>query len=844
MNKTRKRSISIGIAIILQVFSPDVLSESSIIRLGNYVIPAAIVQALDDGMTVPLYLHYKENADNKDNQKIANATIYLKNNKLMIKDVNIEEEENSAQLSKNTQEILSGLTSRYFSEKTEIKLSDDATLTLNVKSFNLLLVVSRSALSTAIIPRSTQLADSSVEGISSTLNYDLGIYHNQSNSGYSRTDNFLSMDNIISWKEHHLNFNGSVYGMATGEQKSQLYRAMYEKDYQGHRLALGMVDTWNLQSVGNISTLSSSKIYGFSYGNKGSTKVENKALSLTPITVFLPSAGEVHIKRDGRLLSIQNFKMGSYEVDTSTLPYGIYDVDVEVVANGKVLSSTHQRINKSFANNSNSIKESAWQIFGGAMNFDKFAKESSRDNPYIPKNKSKNTYMAGISGAMTLPFMGGLSIRSSGYGFDKNLVNENDINLILLEGLNIGLQTMIANDSSWRSVVGISANLPDGFGSIWANREKSKVGSELPIYGSDNLSYGGTINLGRFFTNAGTITISHTKDSYSRYSSNNIDYSTTLMTGRYGSLGIRTGLQRYHYRDSESVMNQKFISLEFSLPLGNWISAGVSNQNGNTLANLSANKTFENSVISSAGLNASQAISGDKSDGNAFSTSGYATFDSKFSSGMISVTRPGAGQWNSNLTTRGTLAYSNKTLAASGKQQKSGIMVETGLQDKGTLAAKINGQFYPLDGKNNFIPLPAYNTYSIELMNDKNSKDSFVIAKGKMHKTTLYPGNVDVYKPEIKQLVTVFGRIKTETGQIVKNADIRNHIGKTTTDREGDFSMDVDKRYPVITLVTQENKVCEVDLNLSNARGVFWAGDVICSLQQVVANNNSMDKTS
>ncbi|WP_283192348.1 CS1-pili formation C-terminal domain-containing protein, partial [Klebsiella pneumoniae] len=97
--------------------------------------------------------------------------------------------------------------------------------------------------------------------------------------------------------------------------------------------------------------------------------------------------------------------------------------------------------------------------------------------------------------------------------------------------------------------------------------------------------------------------------------------------------------------------------------------------------------------------------------------------------------------------------------------------------------------------------LPPYAEYKVELMNDKNSEDSVDIVNGRRNKVVLYPGNVSVINPEIKQLVTVFGRVKDRRGGYYANADILNHIGKTRTDELGEFAMDVDKRYPVITLV-------------------------------------------
>jgi hypothetical protein len=113
---------------------------------------------------------------------------------------------------------------------------------------------------------------------------------------------------------------------------------------------MGMVDTWNLQSIASMSALNSSRIYGISYGNKSSSQTQD-TLALVPVTVFLPAAGEVHVYRDGKLLSIQNFSMGSYELDTSRLPFGIYNVDIQVVVNGRVVSSRTANINKTFARN-------------------------------------------------------------------------------------------------------------------------------------------------------------------------------------------------------------------------------------------------------------------------------------------------------------------------------------------------------------------------------------------------------------------------------------------------------------------------------------------------------------
>ena len=82
--------------------------------------------------------------------------------------------------------------------------------------------------------------------------------------------------------------------------------------------------------------------------------------------------------------------------------------------------------------------------------------------------------------------------------------------------------------------------------------------------------------------------------------------------------------------------------------------------------------------------------------------------------------------------------------------------------------------------------------------------------------------------PEIKQMVTVSGRIRAEDGTLLANAHINNHIGRTRTDSNGEFVMDIDKKFPTVDFNYDDNKLCEADLDISNARGAVWVGDIIC----------------
>ncbi|WP_296235805.1 TcfC E-set like domain-containing protein [uncultured Enterobacter sp.] len=822
----------VGGSVFLSLALTPSFAYSAPVKIGKYVIPGAFARSLEQGMTVPVFIRYQE-TDEKSQQKIADAVISLVDGNITVKSIMVSDLPNNAVLSDKTHAMVEKIADAKFVDNTAITLTPEARLQLNVSSFHLEMIVSRDALTEAVVARSTLLGPSSVDRLSNVLNYNFGTYYNDYQNG-SSSRSYLTLDNTLSLREHHFNINGSVYGIGESNSSSKVYRAMYERDYEGYRLALGMLDTWNVQSIASLNALNGGKIYGASYGNKGSTVVENTALSLTPITVFLPAAGEVHVFRDGRLLSVQNFNMGSYEIDTSRFPYGVYDVTVDIVVNGRTVNTRVSRVNKIFARQQAAgLDQLSWQVFGGSLDYDRV---SYKRNHYHNAG-SEQTWIAGGAASLTLAILSGLNVKSTLYGFDSNAVNETDLTLNVNEYVSVGTQTLVANDSTWRNVSSVSLNAPGGFGSMWASREDSKIGDRLPVQERDNYSIGGTINLGRFIPHGGSLTVSQTENRYSGNKYRNLDYSTTLYAGRYATVGLRAGVQRYYYNSrNDDGRQERYVSLDFSLPLASWLSVGASRDRyGATQGNISARKQFEDGPITSAGIAASTRLSGEQNYGNDYSVNGNMSYATKYNAGTVSVTRSADNATNLNFSSQGSVAWAGGDFGLSKERQRSGIIVKTGLAGDGKLAAKINNRHYVLSGKSSFIALPPYAQYKLEIMNDRNSEDSFDIVSGRKQSLNLYPGNVGVVSPEVKSMVTVFGRVRYPNGQLAANTDIHNHIGKTRTDAKGEFAIDIDKKFPVITLVSASGNICEADLDLEKARGAAWVGDVQCALQSTMA---------
>lgn len=803
------------------------------VRLGEYVIPGMFGQALQQGLTVPVYLRLV-GGNPDERQKVADAAIALQEGRLLIQEVVLHQDPKGAVLSSETEAMILGIEARYFDNSTHIKLSDDAALNLSIKSFVLTLDVNEEALSTAVIPRQFTLAKSSVDSLSAVLSYDLGVYQTRVRNGVNSNNNYVNIRNTIGYKEHHFSLDGSVYGVGKGaEQSSEIYRALYERDVNGNRLALGMFDTWNLQSIASLSALNASKVYGATMGNQSSTKIKSNQYSLTPITIFMPAAGEAHVYRNGRLLSIENFPMGSFEIDTGRLPFGIYDVDIEVMIDGEVRSRTTHRINKAFSNSNADMNEVSWEVYGGYVDYDRKVERLT--------GGTKETYLLGVSAAVNLPVLSGLSIQTSSYIFDSHFVNETALSLAVLDYGSVGWQGLISEKGRYRNIVNATAVIPKGYGSVWASKEKSNIKGDLGIYDSDVYSFGGTLNVNQFIDKGGSLTFSRTVDKRVNTRSNNFEYATSLYSGRRGTMNLRAGVQRYQYGNDVPTDNRKYISLGFSVPLSNWVNVGLSSDNGDVNLDLSGSKTFEDGPISAIGINTAKQLRDRTGRNSDFSTNGYAMFDTKYSSGTVSLSRPDSQRLSGHLTAGGSVGLGAGKVVPSGKREDAGVIIQTDMTGGASLSAQINGRHYRLTGKNNFIPLAPYAEYKVELMNDKNSMDSVNIVKGKTQNVTLYPGNVAVYRPEVKQLVTVFGRLTTAQGEALAYTEIKNHIGKTMTDKSGAFAMDVDKRYPTISLVGERQK-CDVELDLTKAQGVLWVGDLDCRTGAQLAKTNVMPR--
>ncbi|QGZ71100.1 TcfC E-set like domain-containing protein [Aeromonas hydrophila] len=802
-----KRS-AVAMAFLLAL--PMVRAESqSPQRLGNVLIPSSFASALRDGLSVPVQLRYQDTdagTDTLTDDPVGNATLVLKDKSIYLLNMDFSAGKGQGLLNDTLIAKLAVDDDRPFNDEGQLVINDDATIHIDLMAMLLTIEVARSAFSRAKqAVKEDQLAPS-VDDLTSVHSYNFGYSFSNNDTGYFDS-NYLQLVSTVSLGADHLLLDGSLYNLGKEGQDGQVYRAMYERDLNDHRMAAGMVSTWDLQTLGMVTALNSGRIYGASYGNQAQSRKRTADQSTTPVQVFMPANGEVRVYRDGRLIALQNLNIGNQNIDSTSFPGGVYSVTVEVYVNGRLTDTSTQRVTKLGSGNQ-FVGYWGWQWWGGWM-------ESTSEEQI-------NSPLLGTSFSRTV---GDLTYSGTSYAFNQAVVAESGIQWQAHEQVNLAVQTMAASDNSWRAGSNISVQPIDNV-SLWASQEKLSNGSRLSLSESNLYSLGLNLNLGGWLNGLGQLSFNTTHDKEMGSTRSYLDYYQHLYSGRYGNLSMRTSVQSSN-DDSFGNRDNKSITLDYSLPLGQLLSLGMSsNEQGQTIANLNYQQQLEG-VVNQTSLNVQRVMNGDEQGSPTLS--GTLGFEHQLIGGTSSLSRNNRGDLNGNLIARGAIATTGEHLAVSSKgEANAGVLIDTGLSGDGQMLAKVNGQDYPLQGEKSFLALHPYQEYEIELLNSKTSMDSYEINTGKQ-RYTLFPGNVATLdaRNNIKEMVTVFGVIKAEDGSLLTNARLNNHIGSTVTNEAGEFSLDVDKANPML-MFHRGSDFCEAELNIEDQAGAAWVGVITC----------------
>lgn len=833
----RKKAGAVAAAILL-ICSHKAHADADLL------MSAGVKAAFREGVTLPLYVNNVDAVHDQGEGNLAvhedrstiigNLYVSSDGESIFIDRIELEPIQNF-QLSDSLRQELTSISHMPVNDA-EYELDDGASLQFDVLKMQANLQVSQTSF--VATEASSEYLGSSTSGLSGVINYSANAFQvkNEDLNGY------LTMNTLSSYNEHHFMLDGSFYAAASDEDSEvELDRALYERDFHGRQLDVGWVEGWGLQSFANVSTMDNQRFFGVSYGNNSQSYVDKSSESLIPISLYFPSAGEARVFRNNRLIDIQRFSMGSHMLDTSRLPEGIYNVTVKVVTGGEIESSRQYRVNKPTQDHAPS-GGLAWQIWGGYSSYD----DDYSDNNFYSgdqlsfeedrEDSGSDRYDDdAILGVSLANHWHELSWSGSLYQKGKTSVLESNLSYPLLDQLSFDISTLSATDSSDQFMPSLTYQA--SFGSLWANASYTNEGDELILDDDASWSIGGDIDLSSWAEQLGTLSASYEEDYESGDFSGEragkytrIDYSQLVFSNDYSMLRLNLGINNSSYGGDED--NEKYISVTFSLPFADTVQAGLSHDSDGTDLDLEYEKLLDG-TIKTVGGNVSLNMGNEDERLDNYNL--YSDYQTRYVSGSVGLIGD-SDTYNTSVDARGGVAWGGGHITAGNAQGDSAIVVELPAdvveQDR-DMVAQINGNRYPLNKHSTLIPLTPYHVYEVQILTGDYSKSAYNVDQS-LQEITLYPGNIITINPVVRRMVTVFGRLMDESGTPMASTRLHNHIGRTITDDDGYFSIDVSTLDPEVNVSLTQGPNARADVPIKSVtESAVWMGDLTCSSNAV-----------
>lgn len=581
----------------------------------------------------------------------------------------------------------------------------------------------------------------------------------------------------------------------------------WQKEFEGKDYQFGLFRS----DSNNFRFMGSEQFIGASMASSVLTRIDLDQSLGTEIELFFGSRSRIEILRDGRLLASGYYDVGNQIIDTSMLPPGSYEIEINITDSTGALSTERR-----FFSKTSKLPPEDQAIY--------FLQAGTLTNQGID---------GGIPQQGTSVVRGGYSKRlSPTLGADVGFSATQDSTVyaagLYKMGSSYDLKAEVAIEDN--GAMGADVNLRWDMDFIRMNLSSRKVWE-----GESSLQLG---------------------DSYSQH-----NISLDLPT-RWGSFGLfaRTndrdlGLEGRNY-------GLRWQANGFSIGEGN-LNAGfeLSKNDDDVLALLSFSYRFSNQRSQHSftpGLSYAR-FAADQTRQSRFLGSHLSTWSSgeadqrrltvradrdeqtSFEARFEDQYRVGDSDFRARYNAgSGQLEYSGQlsssyayTPAGSGfggraRGESAFIVRVDGAPAESEFEVMINGSTRgrTFAGKRLLIPVAPYETYKVEL---NPLGDTIIDLDDKTYQKTVYPGNVVALKWSASIIKIIIGRIVDETGAAIEGALIRNVKGFGVTGDRGFFQAEVEQNSK--SLIIQKGiNVCEAKFELEDQdQKVFSLGTLTCN---------------
>ncbi|NIF32827.1 hypothetical protein F3J29_11880 [Enterobacter sp. Cy-643] len=609
-----------------------------------------------------------------------------------------------------------------------------------------------------------------------------------------------------------------------------------QREFQQHFLRAGLFtpDSQGLLRQPYLASGGISTLAGIMAGSGDALLKSSGTPALYPVYITANREGIAEIYRDGSLISSQPVMPGLQELDTSLLPQGIYDVEIRVLEDGRETSRVTETINK----------PGQWRTPGQRLRYNFFAgKQQTLFNSDSTEQESDLAVGSSINYLLTPRITTGFALQKVG--------SENQT------GASFDWQIAPAfqlYSNVWRSNV-------TGYGfdsqGIWTHkqgmlamshsrswyRQDNDLYSRRPLI-DHNTSFSATWRLNSENSLNGRLTHS------SRYGGIGIDIGfNTRATLAGTAINWRiSGFDR-PYGNNGNLRNQGF-SLNASFALGadgrsGNLSVGSRTDNNGArdlYATASVNQQWsEENPIKTTNLT----LTGDR-HGAGFSA--YNQFDTDVAQGTLwgqSSTLNGNLSGGINMGTllafgQGKVALSNQANGG----QKGGMIVNVDSDDDtASLVALTPSGNVSLKPGRNFIPLEAWKPGTVQI--DFTGTDAPALKVEPEYLDYQHiPGGISARDVRVMKTITLMGRLVNAGGKPLGGAFVVNHAGRTVTQPDGLFTLEIHELNPVLTVKHASISACEIKFSPAEQKNddIIFAGNLTCPDTEFMANHHQDKK--
>ncbi|VVO72069.1 hypothetical protein PS903_01329 [Pseudomonas fluorescens] len=625
-----------------------------------------------------------------------------------------------------------------------------------------------------------------------------------------------------------------------GGPDDKLYHAVHElytqRELQGSFLRLGYFtpNSEGLTRQPRTFGTSPDTAVGVMYGSSDSLAINSPMPSVYPIYVTANRQGSVEIYREGLLINTQSVPAGLQTLDTRPLPGGIYEVEVRLIEDGQITSTTQELV----------YKPNNWRNLDERWRYNLFAGEESKLlSNWDQQSSGSPTAGAAVNYLMHPRVILGLSARQIreklqyGSSIDWTLANHISLFANVYQtqdhGTGLDLQSLynygsgslvVSHNRSWLDTTDLYETLPDGTrirqrnvfvgktsnSSLALNhRLSSKSSINARVSHSEGNVEGVGLDLGwnqrtTLFGSDGNwrLSVFDRPGSYSSGSARNrgVDLSVNLAVGApgqqiTGSIGSRTA------RD------------------------GSRDNNGS----IGWRKDLKDHVLQNVSVTA-------LTDTYGVGMSSLANFRTDHVNGDAFVQRSSYnGNYTGGLNLDSTLAIGAQKMMLTSQHEMRGagliVDVESDIDDIILRADDYSGGGAALKPGRNFIPITAYQNSSVSFDFEGNHVPAATIepARTRYH---LNKGGVEYRKVRVMKTLTVLGRLVDAKGQPLKGHHVINHASRGVTEVDGFFSMEMNAGSPTLEVRQGNQLLCQFRLDASRHRSennVLMIGDLRCT---------------